>query len=49
MQMLSIKNIFISLGALFLFSACSNVKTLSPNPDNNIINKESALQIRDRI
>lgn len=47
MSMLSIKNIFISLGALFLLSACSNVKTLSPSPENNIINKESALQIRD--
>ena len=47
MSMFKIKNIFISFGALFLFSACSNVKTLSPNPENNIINKESSLQIRD--
>lgn len=45
--MLNKKNIFISLGLLFLLTGCSNVKTLNITPESNIINKESALQIRD--
>jgi len=45
--MLNKKNIFISLGLLFLLTGCSNVKTLDITPESNIINKESALQIRD--
>ena len=32
---------------MFFITGCSNVKTLEISPENNIINKESALQIRD--
>ena len=45
--MFSKKNLFISLGILLFATGCSNVKNLSPTAENNIINKESALQIRD--
>ena len=45
--MFSKKNLLISLGALFFITGCSNVKTLEMTPENNIINKESSLQIRD--
>lgn len=45
--MLNKKNLLISLGTLFLFTGCSNVKNLEITPENNIINKESSLQIRD--
>lgn len=41
------RNLFISLGILFFITGCSNVKNLSPSAENNIINKESGLQIRD--
>jgi hypothetical protein len=41
------KKLLISLGILFFITGCSNVKTLKITPENNIINKESALQIRD--
>lgn len=45
--MFSKKNLLISLGALFFVTGCSNVKNLEITPENNIINKESALQVRD--
>ena len=45
--MFSKKNLLISLGVLFFITGCSNVKTLEMTPENNIINKESSLQIRD--
>ena len=32
---------------LFLLTGCSNVKNLEITPENNIINKESSLQVRD--
>lgn len=41
------KNLLISLSALFLITGCSNVKNLEITPENNIINKESSLQVRD--
>ena len=41
------KNLLISLGTLFLLTGCSNVKNLEITPENNIINKESSLQVRD--
>ena len=41
------KNLLISLGILFFITGCSNVKKLEMTPENNIINKESSLQIRD--
>ena len=41
------KNLLISLGILFFITGCSNVKKLELTPENNIINKESSLQIRD--
>ena len=41
------KNLIISLGALFFITGCNNPKNLQITPQNNIINKESALQIRD--
>jgi hypothetical protein len=41
------KNLLISLATLFIISGCSNVKNLAITPENNIINKESSLQIRD--
>lgn len=47
MLMFSKKSLLISLGILFFITGCSNVKTLQITPENNIINKESALQIRD--
>ena len=47
MLMFSKKNLLISLGVLFFITGCSNVKTLEMTPENNIINKESSLQIRD--
>uniref|UniRef100_UPI004048689D hypothetical protein n=1 Tax=Aliarcobacter sp. TaxID=2321116 RepID=UPI004048689D len=40
-------NLLISLGILFFITGCSNIKTLEITPENNIINKESSLQIRD--
>lgn len=46
-MMLNKKNLLISLSALFLITGCSNVKNLEITPENNIINKESSLQIRD--
>lgn len=45
--MIKKKNLFIPLGLVFLFTACSNIKTLQITPQNNIINKQSALEIRD--
>ena len=45
--MFSKKNLLISLGILFFITGCSNVKKLEITPENNIINKESSLQIRD--
>ena len=45
--MLNKKNLLISLGTLFLITGCGNVKNLEITPENNIINKESSLQIRD--
>ena len=45
--MINRKNIFITLGLAFFITGCSNVKTLEITPQNNIINKESPLQIRD--
>lgn len=45
--MLNKKNLLISLGTLFLITGCSNVKNLKITPENNIINKESSLQVRD--
>lgn len=45
--MFSKKNLLISLGSLFLITGCSNVKNLEITPENNIINKESSLQVRD--
>ena len=45
--MFSKKNLLISLGVLFFITGCGNVKTLEMTPENNIINKESSLQIRD--
>ena len=45
--MFSKKNLLISLGILFLITGCTNVKNLEITPENNIINKESSLQIRD--
>lgn len=45
--MFSRKNLLISLGTLFLITGCSNVKNLEITPENNIINKESSLQVRD--
>ena len=41
------KNLLISLSVLFLITGCSNVKNLEITPENNIINKESSLQVRD--
>lgn len=41
------KSLLISLGALFLITGCNNIKNLEVTPENNIINKESALQVRD--
>ena len=41
------KKLLISLSALFLITGCSNVKNLEITPENNIINKESSLQVRD--
>jgi hypothetical protein len=41
------KNLLIPIGLLFFITGCSNVKNLEITPENNIINKESALQIRD--
>lgn len=46
-MMMFTKNLLISMGALFLITGCSNVKNLEITPENNIINKESALQVRD--
>lgn len=45
--MINKKNIFISFGLAFFITGCSNVKTLEISPENNIINKDSPLQIRD--
>jgi hypothetical protein len=45
--MFSKKNLLISLGTLILLTGCSNVKNLEITPENNIINKESSLQVRD--
>ena len=45
--MLSKQNLLISLGTLFFITGCSNVKNLEISPENNIINKESSLQVRD--
>lgn len=45
--MFSKKNLLILLGALFFVTGCSNVKNLEITPENNIINKESPLQVRD--
>ena len=45
--MFSKKNLLISIGLLFFITGCSNVKKLEMTPENNIINKESSLQIRD--
>ena len=45
--MFSKKNLFITMTFMFFITGCSNVKTLEISPENNIINKESALQIRD--
>ena len=45
--MLNKQNLLISLGALFLITGCSNIKNLRITPENNIINKESSLQVRD--
>lgn len=45
--MFSKKNLLISLGILFLITGCTNVKNLEITPENNIINKESSLQVRD--
>lgn len=45
--MFSKKNLLISLGTLFFITGCSNVKNLEITPENNIINKESPLQVRD--
>lgn len=47
MLMFSKKNLLISIGLLFFITGCSNVKKLEMTPENNIINKESSLQIRD--
>lgn len=41
------KDLLLSLGTIFLITGCSNVKNLEITPESNIINKESALQIRD--
>lgn len=41
------KNYLLFCGILFFISGCSNVKNLEITPENNIINRESALQIRD--
>lgn len=41
------KKLLISLSALFLITGCGNVKNLEITPENNIINKESSLQVRD--
>ena len=41
------KNLLISLTGLFLITGCTNVKNLEITPENNIINKESSLQVRD--
>ena len=41
------KILLISLSALFLITGCSNIKNLEITPKNNIINKESSLQVRD--
>jgi hypothetical protein len=45
--MLNKKILLISLSAFFLITGCSNVKNLEITPENNIINKESSLQVRD--
>ncbi len=45
--MINKNNIIISLFCGFLLTGCSNVKNLEITPENNIINKESALQVRD--
>jgi hypothetical protein len=45
--MLNKQNLLISLGTLFLITGCSNIKNLEITPENNIINKESSLQVRD--
>lgn len=45
--MLNKKNLLILLSTLFLITGCSNVKNLEITPENNIINKESSLQVRD--
>ena len=41
------KNYLLFCGILLFISGCSNVKNLEITTENNIINKESALQIRD--
>lgn len=41
------KNYLLLCGILIFISGCTNVKNLEITPENNIINKESALQIRD--
>lgn len=46
-MMINKRNLFIPLGLMFLFTACSNIKTLEITPQSNIINKQSALQVRD--
>jgi hypothetical protein len=47
MMMFSKKNLFISLGLAFFITGCNNAKTLELTSQNNIINKQSSLQIRD--
>jgi len=47
MMMFKKKSLLISLGVAFLVTGCSTVKNLEITPENNIINKESALQVRD--